>query len=170
MRYRYLVDFWPGISVFVIFSYGIAVLGTPQCPPPTRAKLYHGKPPHFLQVQRNPDQFHKALGTQVLTDILLLAKCDHFLHIESSVAALASYGWYSRKGRTLSGLWRMFITGFVQGLVLLKKSWNLPCNFSNPEKVWEMVKSLQVFFKATTSGLDVILNRFGQILFNLTRF
>lgn len=57
----------------------------------TRAKSYHGEPPHVLQVQRNPDQFHKALGTQVLMDILLLAKCDHFLHIESSVAALASY-------------------------------------------------------------------------------
>ena len=57
----------------------------------TRAKSYHGEPPHVLQVQHNPDQFHKALGTQVLMDILLLAKCDHFLHIESSVAALASY-------------------------------------------------------------------------------
>ena len=57
----------------------------------TRAKRYHGVPPHFIQVQHNPDQFHKALGTQVLVDILLLAKCDHFLHIESSVAALASY-------------------------------------------------------------------------------
>ena len=35
MRYRYLVDLRRGISVFAIFSYGIAVLGTPQCPPPT---------------------------------------------------------------------------------------------------------------------------------------
>ena len=34
MRYRYLDDFGRGISVFAIFSYGIAVLGTPQCPPP----------------------------------------------------------------------------------------------------------------------------------------
>ena len=33
MRYRYLVDFRHGISEFVNFSYGIAVLGTPQCPP-----------------------------------------------------------------------------------------------------------------------------------------
>ena len=33
MRYRYLVDLRRGISVFAIFSYGIAVLGTPQCPP-----------------------------------------------------------------------------------------------------------------------------------------
>ena len=33
MRYRYLDDFRGGISVFAIFSYGIAVLGTPQCPP-----------------------------------------------------------------------------------------------------------------------------------------
>ena len=34
MQYRYLDDFGRGISVFAIFSYGIAVLGTPQCPPP----------------------------------------------------------------------------------------------------------------------------------------
>ena len=34
MRYRYLDDFRRGISVFAIFSYDIAVLGTPQCPPP----------------------------------------------------------------------------------------------------------------------------------------
>ena len=33
MRYRYLDVFRRGISVFAIFSYGIAVLGTPQCPP-----------------------------------------------------------------------------------------------------------------------------------------
>ena len=33
MGYRYLDDFQRGISVFAIFSYGIAVLGTPQCPP-----------------------------------------------------------------------------------------------------------------------------------------
>ena len=34
MGYRYLDDYLRGISVFAIFSYGIAVLGTPQCPPP----------------------------------------------------------------------------------------------------------------------------------------
>ena len=34
MRYRYLDDFQHGISVFHIFSYSIAVLGTPQCLPP----------------------------------------------------------------------------------------------------------------------------------------
>ena len=34
MRYRYLDDFRRGVSVFTIFSYGIAVLGTSQCPPP----------------------------------------------------------------------------------------------------------------------------------------
>ena len=33
MRYWYFDDFRPGISVFAIFSYGIAVLGSPQCPP-----------------------------------------------------------------------------------------------------------------------------------------
>ena len=35
MRYRHFVYFRHGIWVFVNFSYGIAVLGTPQCPPPT---------------------------------------------------------------------------------------------------------------------------------------
>ena len=39
MRYRYLDDFRRGISVFAIFSYGIAVLGTPQCPPPTCIRI-----------------------------------------------------------------------------------------------------------------------------------
>ena len=39
MRYRYLDDFRRGISVFAIFSYGIAVLGTPQCPP--RCAYFH---------------------------------------------------------------------------------------------------------------------------------
>ena len=34
MRYRYLDDFRRGISVFAIFSHGIAVLGTPPPPPP----------------------------------------------------------------------------------------------------------------------------------------
>ena len=33
MRYRYLDDFRRVISVFAIFSYDIAVLGTLQCPP-----------------------------------------------------------------------------------------------------------------------------------------
>ena len=33
MRYRYLDDFRRCISVFAIFSHGIGVLGTPQCPP-----------------------------------------------------------------------------------------------------------------------------------------
>ena len=42
MRYRYLDDFRRGISVFAIFSHGIAVLGTPQCPPPqTQAGSFH---------------------------------------------------------------------------------------------------------------------------------
>ena len=38
MRYRYLDDFRRGISVFAIFSYGIAVLGTP---PPMSPSLKH---------------------------------------------------------------------------------------------------------------------------------
>ncbi|XP_078699970.1 uncharacterized protein LOC144926817 [Branchiostoma floridae x Branchiostoma belcheri] len=36
-------------------------------------------------------EFGRLLGEQVLTDILLLAKCDYFVHDESSVAALTYY-------------------------------------------------------------------------------
>ena len=39
MRYQYFVDFWHGISVFPNFSYGIAVLGTPNAPPASMALL-----------------------------------------------------------------------------------------------------------------------------------
>ena len=45
MRYRYLDDFRRGISVFAIFSYGIAVLGTPQCPPLCVAERFSQKMP-----------------------------------------------------------------------------------------------------------------------------
>ena len=48
--------------------------------------------PHDFQFADNPaDPYERVIGTQVLLDILLLAKCDHFLHAESSVASLASY-------------------------------------------------------------------------------
>ena len=43
MRYQYLDDFRRGISVFVIFSYGIAVLGTPQCPPRKSVKKFFSR-------------------------------------------------------------------------------------------------------------------------------
>ena len=36
MQYHYFVDFPLGILVFANFSYGIAVLGTPQRSPPFR--------------------------------------------------------------------------------------------------------------------------------------
>ena len=39
MQYRYFVDFPLGILVFANFSYGIAVLGTPQRSP--NRKLFH---------------------------------------------------------------------------------------------------------------------------------
>ena len=41
MQYRYLDDFQRGISVCAIFSYGIAVLDTPQCPPPIVVSHVH---------------------------------------------------------------------------------------------------------------------------------
>ena len=58
-----------------------------------RAKRYHDKiPPHGFKFERNAsDRHEREIGTQVLMDILLLAKCDQFLHTESSVASLASY-------------------------------------------------------------------------------
>ena len=45
MRYRYLDDFRRSISVFATFSYGIAVLGTPQCPP-LKADSFSNKKTH----------------------------------------------------------------------------------------------------------------------------
>ena len=58
-----------------------------------RAKRYHDQiPPHNFEFKHNAaDPYERQIGTQVLMDILLLAKCDHFLHTESSVASLASY-------------------------------------------------------------------------------
>ena len=58
-----------------------------------RAKRYHNQiPPHRFKFEYNAtDPYEREIGTQVLMDILLLAKCDQFLHTESSVASLASY-------------------------------------------------------------------------------
>ena len=50
MRYRYLDDFPRGILVFAIFSYGIAVLGTP---PPPNVPLYQRAGRHSSQSPRN---------------------------------------------------------------------------------------------------------------------
>ena len=49
-------------------------------------------------------------------------------------------------------------TGFVQSLEVLKKSWHLPSNFPDLEKVWKMeIKSgKMLFFKATASALHFI--------------
>ena len=72
----------------------------------------------------------------------------------------------------------LFTHGFVQSLEFLKKPWNLPSNFPDLEKVWnierkpgETVKSLKFFFSKLQ---QVFLKwfyflRFGQILFNLAR-
>ena len=50
-------------------------------------------------------------------------------------------------------------TGSVQSLEFLKKSWNLPCNFLDLEKVWKIEikssKKIKFFFQATTSALQV---------------
>ena len=43
MQYRYFVDFRHGISVFANFLYGIAGLGTPQCPPPQEMIILYGQ-------------------------------------------------------------------------------------------------------------------------------
>ena len=39
MRYQYFIDFRHSILVFASLSYGIAVLGTLQCPPPQTRKI-----------------------------------------------------------------------------------------------------------------------------------
>ena len=49
--------------------------------------------------------------------------------------------------------------GFVQSHEFLEKSWNLSSNFPELKKVWKVVKSLELFFKATASA--------GKIFFNL---
>ena len=58
-----------------------------------RAETYHSETAvhDFKFVHNAADPYEREIGTQVLMDILLLAKCDHFLHTESSVASLASY-------------------------------------------------------------------------------
>jgi len=58
-----------------------------------RAKSYHSQdaPHDFNSMHKVADPYERLMGTQVLMDILLLAKCDHFLHAESSVASLAAY-------------------------------------------------------------------------------
>ena len=49
-------------------------------------------------------------------------------------------------------------TGFVQSLEVLKKSWHLPSNFPDLEKVWKMeIKSgKMLLFKATASALHFV--------------
>lgn len=58
-----------------------------------RAQRYDDDIP--IHIDRIPhhdrDELQREFGTEVLIDILLLAKSDEFLHTESSVAALASY-------------------------------------------------------------------------------
>lgn len=54
-----------------------------------RANKYYAKHPINGQFANDTDPIE--IGSQVLIDILLLAKCDHFLHRESSVATLASF-------------------------------------------------------------------------------
>ena len=51
-----------------------------------RAKRYSDEAEH---VNKNNDPLQ--MGQQVFMDILLLAKCDCFLHSESNVASLAAY-------------------------------------------------------------------------------
>ena len=43
MWYRYFTDFQQGTSVFATFSYGIAILGTFQCPRPYQLLREWGK-------------------------------------------------------------------------------------------------------------------------------
>ena len=76
-------------SINVVCLFRIQVIFTDA----VRAKRYHDQiPPHVFTFEPNAaDPYEQEIGTQVLMDILLLAKSDQFLHTESSVASLASY-------------------------------------------------------------------------------
>ena len=60
-------------------------------------------------------------------------------------------------------------TGFVQSLEVLEKSWHLPNNFPDLQKVWKMeIKSgKMLFWKLQQVLYKWNYRRFGQILFNL---
>ena len=67
--------------------------------------------------------------------------------------------------------------GFVQSLKFLKKSWNLPSNFPDLEKVWKvermsgkMAKIVKFFFQSCNKCfISDYIFRFGQIVFALAR-
>ena len=54
-----------------------------------RANKYYAEHPVHGAFANHIDPIE--IGSQVLIDILLLAKCEHFVHGESSVATLASF-------------------------------------------------------------------------------
>ncbi|KAL9962950.1 hypothetical protein ACROYT_G032108 [Oculina patagonica] len=81
------------VSYYVIASDNSEVVKMLFTRRPFGQKKYHDQiPPHGFQFEYNAaDPYEREIGSQVLMDILLLAKCDHFLNTESSVASLASY-------------------------------------------------------------------------------
>ena len=85
---QFIWAFYVLLTYSIIFVY-IKVIFTDA----VRAERYHDQiPPHVFKFEHNAaDPYEREIGTQVLMDILLLAKCDQFLHTESSVASLASY-------------------------------------------------------------------------------
>ena len=92
-------------------------------------------------------------------------------------------GWVSLHDRvTHSSMFPVFVcthelhvrqwwedTGFVQSLEVLEKSWHLPNNFPDLQKVWKMeIKSgKMLFWKLQQVLYKGNYRRFGQILFNL---
>ena len=66
MQYRYLVEFRHRIWEFSNFSYSIAVLGTPKCPP---LREYLGHP---VILHPSPNRLAPALGTIFFEEVQYL--------------------------------------------------------------------------------------------------
>lgn len=73
-----------------------------------RANKYYSR--HPINGAFTNDTGPTEIGSQVLIDILLLAKCGHFLHGESSVATLASF---------FNPEMKLFFVGHLEGDVLV---------------------------------------------------
>ena len=87
-----------------------------------------------------------------------------------SLWSIKANNWSADNLKNTSPQSVLHLTGFIQSLEFLKKSWNLPSNFPDLEKVWKMeIKFGKMFFfsfKAIAGALWVHFFSVGQILFN----
>ena len=105
MRYRYLDDFRRGISVFAIFSYGIAVLGTPQCPPRHEYDKYRpGSVSHTPSTTKTP-------GRPLYKKVKFYGRREHFVQW-FCLLKCALLNVYQRFFYYVYVLWRVAGPGF----------------------------------------------------------